>query len=266
MSSSKNNEIKILKEVTDRTIKEVMKYDVVLPALYKDIFAEKIRGFDIELVDELDLATEMAATKLNSFEEKVTQNAGKLQEEVTRATHAIEAKDAAALARIREDIGRLQNEISEIRSELYFDELTRIRNRKWLFDQYAGGGSLPCEGVMVFCDLDHFKEINDTHGHIVGDKVLAVFGQALHHSGDGIAVRYAGDEFIVICERMDTARAVTHIETISAHLQKKLFKVGEEKSFKLTFSYGIESFAVGAPLIEVLEGADKKMYASKHTR
>ncbi|HWL95659.1 MAG TPA: GGDEF domain-containing protein, partial [Phycisphaerae bacterium] len=98
----------------------------------------------------------------------------------------------------------IMRDLTRVRKEAWIDPLTGIHNRRFLEEKYpemyetqrAAGRDLS----LVMIDLDNFKRLNDTKGHAAGDSVLAFVGDLLRQClrGDDCAVRYGGDEFVVI--------------------------------------------------------------------
>lgn len=124
--------------------------------------------------------------------------------------------------------------------------------------------SLRDSGTIVIIDLNHFKTINDTYGHIIGDKVLVHVTLKLKESG-GRVVRYGGDEFLVIFDISITEEQIRgKIENVLNYFQKVHFKV-ETNNFKISFAYGLAQFDQGSILNDVLDTADKAMYRNKHS-
>lgn len=117
-------------------------------------------------------------------------------------------------------------------------------------------------GSLVMIDLNRFKEINDTYGHIIGDKVLMHVSLKLQETG-GRVIRYGGDEFVVIFDQAISAEEIrAKITKVLHYFQKVLFKT-EEKAFKISFAYGISPFYKGSNVSEVIEMADHAMYQNK---
>lgn len=253
-----------LKRVSEDAIKEVFKYDVVLPALYRDIFYQKSKELGVEFKDDIETSLQYATKKIKDYEDKVASNASKLEEGMQKAAIAINNKNIDEIEKIKEEIKNLQKELSEIKIELFKDVLTGVHNRKWLREVYSKNGAFKTTGILAFLDLNHFKEINDTHGHLAGDKILQYFAQNLCDicNDDIFVLRYAGDEFMVIFENMELYKAQEIIEKIKNKIDKKLFKV-KDINFKITFSVGYAVFKKDDGMPEIIEIADKNMYTNK---
>jgi diguanylate cyclase (GGDEF)-like protein len=111
-------------------------------------------------------------------------------------------------------------------------------------------------------DMDDFKQINDTHGHIVGDQVLAEMAEACreHVRPDDIVGRYGGDEFIVIVVGITSPRATQIAEQLARRTAGAL---GQEGPITYSASIGIAERLPGWDLPALLIHADQAMYEAK---
>jgi two-component system cell cycle response regulator len=123
---------------------------------------------------------------------------------------------------------------------------------------------------IVVCDLDHFKRVNDSYGHAVGDEVLRAFSAILNKSKratDDVG-RFGGEEFVVVCEETDADGAVLLAERVRQQLAEVTFQgassVGEARPFHVTASMGIATFPDRAANWESLfKLADQALYEAK---
>ncbi len=116
---------------------------------------------------------------------------------------------------------------------------------------------------LFLLDLDDFKKVNDTKGHLFGDEVLANFGKFLSLSSreEDIICRYGGEEFIVILPETTGDGALMYAERIREILKEDNFF----KKHKITFSGGISTFPYnGKDLEELFKSVDKSLYAAKY--
>ncbi len=171
------------------------------------------------------------------------------------------------------DITDIKEKEKEISKLAYYDSLTSLPNRALLEDR-ANQLILTNErsknyGALMFVDLDHFKTINDTKGHVVGDKILIECAKRLQkitRAYDTVA-RFGGDEFIVLINTQSTNRLIA-TEVISIIAKKILialkmpYKV-ESSHFQLSASVGIAMFNDKISFSELLKHADSAMYYSK---
>ncbi|MGQ3674906.1 GGDEF domain-containing protein [Xanthobacter sp. TB0139] len=157
--------------------------------------------------------------------------------------------------------------IDDIRRDSATDTLTGLFNRQH-FDAEArrlflGKASRPLS--VVFCDLDHFKSINDTFGHAAGDQVLRHFARILRDElrrGD-VAARFGGEEFVVLLVGTSLAGAVSYAERVRTHLKQTCFEGLEERS--VTGSFGVAQIGEEELLEDAIHRADLMAYEAKRT-
>ncbi len=150
------------------------------------------------------------------------------------------------------------------------DPLTGVFNRRGLDDAVATVLSFAKRvgrpvGVLA-CDIDHFKRVNDTHGHGAGDEVLRQFAQCLSEAlpqGDLVG-RLGGEEFVVVLPGSENAAALREAERLRARVEAHRFLVGGTNPLKLTMSVGIACAApADAAWTDMLAHADAALYEAK---
>ncbi len=144
--------------------------------------------------------------------------------------------------------------------EATVDGLTGVWNRRYLRNQLEQCTQRP-ESVqsIIMVDVDHFKQVNDTHGHQVGDQVLVDLAQVLQDScrlEDSVA-RYGGEEFCLILQAdLETAR------TVGERIREKV-EASSLGGLKVTLSAGVAEFRPEQTVSEWLEEADQALYQAK---
>jgi len=152
------------------------------------------------------------------------------------------------------------------------DPLTGVYNRRYLMEQLPReidrAARYGRQLAAVMCDVDFFKKINDTHGHLTGDEVLKWFGSTLKagvRSSDWIA-RYGGEEFVIVLPETNVANAALAAE----HLRKKIAELPFEASgqeLTVSASFGVSGWRdkvpQGATLDSLMARCDAGVYASK---
>jgi diguanylate cyclase (GGDEF)-like protein len=126
------------------------------------------------------------------------------------------------------------------------------------------------EFSVIFMDLDHFKEVNDTHGHLVGSKLLREIAELLRANLRLVdyAFRYGGDEFVVVLPQTGKEGAIAVARRIYERMNKKKFLAEEGLNLRLTGSFGLATYPVdAASKAEIIRQADEAMYSVKaHAR
>jgi len=120
----------------------------------------------------------------------------------------------------------------------------------------------PCSIAMI--DLDHFKQVNDTHGHATGDKVIRALASLLKNSlrKDDIVGRYGGEEFLVVMNNLTAPAAAAKLDRLRGQFSALEFQ-GAEASFQVSFSAGISDSRSVSDVAEVLIKADAALYRAK---
>jgi diguanylate cyclase (GGDEF)-like protein len=162
------------------------------------------------------------------------------------------------------DNGRLAARYQELAS---IDGMTGLYNRRHFMELAEGAFAHALRAgeplVALMIDVDHFKQINDVHGHGVGDRVLADLAQSCREQvrPDDIAGRYGGDEFIIIIPGTTSLRAAQIAAQLSGPPSRVTGSDGQPVGF--TISIGIAGSAGSADLPSLLARADLAMYEAK---
>jgi diguanylate cyclase (GGDEF)-like protein len=149
------------------------------------------------------------------------------------------------------------------------DSLTGLYNRSKLdailSDQFARFRRTQREFTLLMMDIDHFKTLNDTYGHITGDEVLAAVAQILVQSIRSIdyAARYGGDEFIIILVETSAEQAMKTAERICAQVEGMVYKA-DSSSIAVTVSIGIvQCLPEDQTPTAIFARADRALYEAK---
>jgi len=124
------------------------------------------------------------------------------------------------------------------------------------------------ECSLVFLDLDHFKTVNDTHGHLLGSMLLAEIGQVLRANCRTMdfAFRYGGDEFVILLPQTSKENACGVARRLHKLIREKLWLTSEGAGVRITSSAGVASYPGDAKSkAELLHLADEAMYLVKNT-
>jgi diguanylate cyclase len=170
------------------------------------------------------------------------------------------------------EIESLRGELVRARDEALLDALTGVLNRKG-FDRHlaqlvaeqAGQEGSHC---LVMLDIDHFKRVNDQHGHVVGDRVIQAVGEILRMAvarGGCAAARYGGEEFAILLPRTSLDRSEQLAEDV--RLRTKAMKIRDRRTqavlLTVTLSGGVAALQPGDDGATLVQRADAALYRSK---
>lgn len=171
--------------------------------------------------------------------------------------------------RLRRQRDELEKAFERIREMATRDELTGLHNRRYMLDMFAQQISRLERSGARFCvciaDLDHFKHINDAHGHGVGDEVLCRFADIARTSmrESDMLARWGGEEFLFLLPDTGADQARVSIERVRAALATQRI-TPMLPSLNITFSAGLTEFRHGESADHAIERADRALYRAKN--
>jgi diguanylate cyclase (GGDEF)-like protein len=131
----------------------------------------------------------------------------------------------------------------------------------------ATGASEDADISLIIVDLDHFKQVNDSHGHAAGDAVIRAFADMLLGLLRGerhLVARVGGEEFAILLRGAGGAEAVAKTRQIQDALASRALPVSETLELKVTASYGIATRQSEEQLAMLMERADQALYRAKN--
>ena len=208
----------------------------------------------------------------NLSEEKIKS----LINHVVQATHAMETRSKTLEMEVKassHEVAQLRERLESVRREALTDPLTGIPNRK-AFDtelERAMEDTVKTGDPMslLMCDIDHFKQFNDTWGHQTGDQVLKLVANCISENvkGRDTAARFGGEEFAVVLPQTELADAVRLAYQIRSKVEsKKLVKKSTGDILGvITISIGVAQYDAKEGAEGLIQRADACLYAAKRT-
>jgi diguanylate cyclase len=245
---------------------------------YLSTMAEKLLG----LLETNQDAVESYASSLQGAVKRLTDEAmaGEdlrgLVTSLLTATRLMGAHNQALGAHLvasQTEVRKLQANLDTVRVEAMQDALTLLSNRK-AFDLGLARAMTSAKATLepfslLVIDIDHFKQFNDTYGHLTGDQVLRLVASALKQRvrASDLVARYGGEEFSVILPNTPLRLAKPVAEQLrQAVMRKELVKKSTGETLgKVTVSIGIATFEEGDTGATIVERADACLYAAKRS-
>lgn len=165
----------------------------------------------------------------------------------------------------------IRDSLKTMNAKLITDELTKVYNRRYLEERLPSDlyrAKLESKSItVVMADIDHFKAVNDTYGHIAGDYVLQKFAEiaksSIRESVD-FMVRYGGEEFVIILHNCDKDTSFAIIENIRHKVEENTFDFDSQK-IKITCSFGLHVIDESTfTLHDLIRKADQCLYVAKN--
>ncbi|MCH9670090.1 MAG: GGDEF domain-containing protein [Gammaproteobacteria bacterium] len=239
-----------------------------------------------ELLETVSQTVETANDDISQYEDTLSgamrglggeSNAQKLRHTIevltyeTRSVRQSGEQLRSKLVASRREAEALREELEHARQAADTDPLTGVANRavfqrslnELIAEAQQGGTDIG----LLMVDIDHFKAINDNHGHLVGDRVIRFLAKLMTErvKGRDIVSRYGGEEFTILLPDTDIAGAVTVAENIRDAMEKsRLVRSGSKEPIgQVTISIGAATYRVDEEADEFLDRADQALYHSK---
>lgn len=194
--------------------------------------------------------------------------------QVLELTQAMVARTRAAEAQLRsaqKELQGLRVTLVEAQRAADVDPLTELPNRRAfkrdLEDMIATAKDKGEPVSLAFCDIDHFKRVNDTHGHETGDRVLRYVATTLARAFEknGVVGRFGGEEFVVALPGLTLMQSKKLIDETREQLCGRHLYTSDEKTDigSVSFSAGVTTLTTGDGTAELLRRADEALYRAK---
>ena len=302
----KNQELnKFIKEIGNDAFKRLNELNIPpYPKYYQDSFKEFLKEIKNKEIDTLmkknsyliepiidiqdskavDSCYHIAKESIKEFS-KTSENIKKSSIDLSKITKDLEELDNTKLLDSFNDfhkkliktlkeadttIIKLQEEILQLEKESNIDPLTKLYNRRALLRDLETmldfGKDKKLDLSLIIFDLDDFKKVNDTFGHIAGDKTLIYVAKVLKNSlrSEVKSYRFGGEEFVIVLNRIDLAEAKKIAERILKTISESKL-IYKNSTIKITMSGGITEHKENDTIDSIIERADKALYEAKES-
>ena len=248
-----NNLVKDFRSSLDELLQIIAKSASTYPA-----YGHRLQTFS-DALDKADSITDMVGL----VKEVIQETAQMSQSTEQMVTH---------LTTMQGEIQDLRQQLANKDTEANTDQLTGLLNRRGMEKsllhviQQAKSNGHPLSVILI--DIDHFKKINDTHGHLVGDNVLQIVAHTIRDGikGQDIAVRYGGEEFVVLLPNTPLAGGVALADKIRTLFENQTWRTRTtgQAIGKITISAGVAVYKPNEDPSAIIRRADEALYASKN--
>ncbi|MGN7437749.1 MAG: GGDEF domain-containing protein [Alcanivorax sp.] len=170
------------------------------------------------------------------------------------------------------ELAQKEKRIRELESILTIDELTGVTNRRGFYNRFEAELDRTNRGendggLLIMIDLDYFKAINDTFGHLAGDEALKCVARFLNAAVRpmDVVARMGGDEFIILMPNTSIPKAMARAKNLGNELNSLTFS-WNDSTVHINGSLGLKEYARGNTIQGIIQQADAGMYANKKDR
>ncbi len=239
------------------------------------LIADVLGKLETSARDTADYKRTLSAATGELGGERGPADVRKLVDGLIAATRAMETRAKSLEGELQassQQVSELRVKLADVRKESMTDPLTNIANRK-AFDEAVRAAleAVAEDGesvTMLLCDIDHFKNFNDTWGHQTGDQALRLVANCLSENvkGRDTAARYGGEEFAVLLRGtgLEAATMVANQIRTTVETKKLVKKSTGDILGTITISIGVAQFAPGENPEATIRRADACLYGAKH--
>ncbi len=206
-----------------------------------------------------------------AFGRQDIEEIGSMRKEILSLNHELNNfmrelhKKNAILNQVNEDLQAANQKIEELART---DSLTQLANRRYFDERIREMAPLSIRKFqplsVIMTDIDKFKQVNDTFGHFMGDRVLVGYADLMkkHTRAEDIVARYGGEEFIILLQQTDAS----HAYLVAERVRKALTEVNLlNNAYVVTASFGISQLKTGESVETFINRADIALYRAKQS-
>jgi diguanylate cyclase (GGDEF)-like protein len=276
-ASNMADEIKILTKKRIKKDKEELKKKFVDIDKIAETLSRKIISFlkdgnvskeKIKVISK-DLKKIDTSDKFEVVKEKLITITVGLDDEIKKFTNDLE-KENEEIEFLRKKIDVLEDKLKKVQKEAKTDALTNMLNKKALNDELKKQEEFykrfKRNYSVIFFDIDHFKNVNDTYGHEAGDVILKNVGLILNRYSRDIDIvgRFGGEEFIIIAPETEKEGAYKFANKIREIIEKTKF-IYKKTRIKITISAGVAQRKETNSMQDLVKLADDRLYKAKNS-
>ncbi|UQB42916.1 GGDEF domain-containing protein [Thiomicrospira microaerophila] len=272
------------KQYNDQTVRPVYR-ELIKRILNQHLPTSEVASLLSDALTNINVWAQTTSNQQKKLEHNLTAlKSAKDQQEITQC---VEQEIIPCIQSLNESTAQLQNKLNnsaavirKLKQELddatqlaKTDSLTGIANRRGFNElmqkQIASAKDKGQTFSMLLIDLDHFKQVNDDYGHLVGDSALRYIAKLLRSEtkGHDQISRFGGEEFVILLTDINYDNAMRYAEKLRSTIEKKSLKIRDhDKPLKMTVSMGIAMYQMGESADDLFKRADQALYLAKTKR
>ncbi len=222
---------------------------------------------DVSQATDLNSLKNLIGDRLNTISSTMDQYQKQMLDQDKQAAQSI-SQLRNKVSRMEKDASTLRLNLQQKLAQAMTDSLTNLPNRAAYQDSILPLCNMNAKSngqlALAVCDIDHFKNVNDTWGHLAGDKVLRLIPRQIRSAltEKDMAFRYGGEEFVILIPNTTPDAAKMKMEAIRQAVEKMPFNV-QGQPVPITISIGIALLTGNETHEELFERADKSLYVAK---
>ncbi|NNG01670.1 MAG: diguanylate cyclase [Desulfobacteraceae bacterium] len=246
-----------LKDIIELLSQAMVNLNVENREIYERVQDHGERIEEITLLDDIKKIKQVLKEEVNQMRLFMTDKQKSENEQISRLSNKVVI---------------LKRELENAKNKSVKDGLTGIYNRQ-AFDEYAGQAVKHCADTrepmsLLLLDIDDFKTVNDTHGHLIGDRVLMAFSNKCKGSvrSEDFLARYGGEEFVILLKGASLRNATKKAKAICKSIASTRYAIDDNpngETLKITVSIGCSAQRKGDTLEDILDRADRSLYIAK---
>ena len=249
---------KELRDIIDLLAKAMAILNTENQAFYQRVFAQSEKIEQITGLDDIKKIKSTLAYEIDQIRQMLS---------------AKQEQDALRIEKLANRIDFLQNELDKAKSQSETDGLTGVYNRQafdaQIVEDVRGRDGRWAPFSLLLLDLDDFKKINDTYGHLTGDRVLVAFAQKCRQSirSNDFIARYGGEEFAIIMPGASLRNAAKKARQICDSIARTRYALEGGRSddyLSITTSIGVSTLEKNDTPTGIIDRADKALYKAKN--
>lgn len=246
----------------------ILFFTLILTAYFADLYGQRLAKPIKFIIDQLTKESQKkmsssisASTEVIQLYEEIINNRDKLYQYQER---------------LEENVAERTKELNEANVQLeklaLLDGLTQVHNRRYLDDNFSiiqkSADRNTALMSLIMVDLDYFKKLNDSHGHLIGDNCLIKVAQLIKKAFDrdtDMVVRFGGEEFVVVAPYITPTALAMKIEKLRETIETTVFNNGDNELFTITASFGavIAEASFSHDVLKWVKIADECLYEAK---